>query len=289
MEKQEFVFEIAADSDEDRIWRQNSRPLLTGISENVLHICHYGFTEMLNNAIEHSEGKQIRIVTDCTEDTIELAIRDDGIGIFKKIKDKLNLEDERHAILELSKGKLTTDPDRHSGEGIFFTSRSFDVFFIRSLNLKFIHRNNQEYDWLIEDKAHKAGTVVMMVIHKNSQKTLKSVFDTYSDDNFGFTKTHVPVFLAQYGNDKLISRSQAKRVLARVDRFQEVLLDFSGVEMIGQAFADQIFRVFRNEHPDINLVRINTNDDVEKMVHRVSNSNDGFLIREDIGRAEMIS
>jgi len=67
------------------------------------------------------------------------------------------------------------------------------------------------------------------------------------------------------------------------------LLDFSGVEMIGQAFADQIFRVFRNEHPDINLVRINTNDDVEKMVHRVSNSNDGFLIREDIGRAEMIS
>jgi len=47
------------------------------------------------------------------------------------------------------------------------------------------------------------------------------------------------------------------------------LLDFSGVEMIGQAFADQIFRVFRNEHPDINLVRINTNDDVEKMIQRV--------------------
>jgi len=61
------------------------------------------------------------------------------------------------------------------------------------------------------------------------------------------------------------------------------------VEMIGQAFADQIFRVFRNEHTDIKLVRINTNDDVEKMVHRVSNSNDGFLIREDIGRADMIS
>jgi len=60
--------------------------------------------------------------------------------------------------------------------------------------------------------------------------------------------------------------------LARVDRFQEVLLDFSGVEMIGQAFADQIFRVFRNEHTDIKLVRINTNDDVEKMVHRVSNT-----------------
>jgi len=265
-----FIFEITPDADEDKVWRQNIRPLLTGISENVLHICHYGFTEMLNNAIEHSEGRQIRIDTDCTEDTIELTIRDDGIGIFKKIKDKLNLEDERHAIFELSKGKLTTDPDRHSGEGIFFTSRSFDMFFIRSSNLNFIHRNNHEDDWLIEDKDNEAGTVVMMVIHKNSQKTLKSVFATYSDDNFGFTKTHVPVFLAQYGNDKLISRSQAKRVLARVDRFQEVLLDFSGVDMIGQAFADQIFRVFRNEHPDINLVRIHTNDDVEKMIHRVS-------------------
>ena len=35
----------------------------------------------------------------------------------------LDLSDERLASLELSKGKLTIEPRRHSGEGVFFTSR----------------------------------------------------------------------------------------------------------------------------------------------------------------------
>jgi hypothetical protein len=52
------------------------------------------------------------------------------------------------------------------------------------------------------------------------------------------------VRLAKYGNDQLISRSQAKRLLARIELFKIVLFDFSGVETIGQAFADEIFRVF---------------------------------------------
>ena len=56
--------------------------------------------------------------------------------------------------------------------------------------------------------------------------------------------THIPLRLAEYGEDNLVSRSQAKRVLARVDRFEEVILDYSGIRAVGQAFADEIFRVF---------------------------------------------
>jgi len=59
------------------------------------------------------------------------------------------------------------------------------------------------------------------------------------------TRQSVPVKLAQYGNDKLVSRSQAKRLLARVELFKVVMLDFTNVPTIGQAFADEIFRVFR--------------------------------------------
>jgi len=64
------------------------------------------------------------------------------------------------------------------------------------------------------------------------------------DNDFGFSKTHIPVFLAAYGEDNLISRSQAKRLLVRFERFKEIILDFENVESIGQAFADEIFRVF---------------------------------------------
>jgi hypothetical protein len=83
-----------------------------------------------------------------------------------------------------------------------------------------------------------------------------------------FNKTVVPVQLAQYGNDKLISRSQAKRVLARVDLFKKVILDFKDVPTIGRAFSDEIFRVFTLEHPGIELIPIHANSEVERMILR---------------------
>ena len=87
-------------------------------------------------------------------------------------------------------------------------------------------------------------------------------------DVFSFLQSDVSIRLAQYAKDDLISRSQARRVLTRFHRFQEVLLDFSGVDFIGQAFADEIFRVFRTEHPEVRLVSNNANSYVAGMIHR---------------------
>ncbi|MCP4113780.1 MAG: DUF4325 domain-containing protein [Desulfobacteraceae bacterium] len=269
MGEKSFVINISPDSDEDRIWRGNIKPLLEGINKNINDICHYGFTEMLNNAIEHSEGTEVCIDTACSDEKLRITITDNGIGIFNNIKNKFEFEDERHAVFELSKGKLTTDPESHTGEGIFFTSRMFDKFVIKSSNLSFIHENFEKDDWLVENlEENFEGTRVSLTINPKSKRTVKAVFDKYTDD-ISFAKTHILLFLAQYGDDNLVSRSQAKRVLARADKFKEILLDFSNVEMIGQGFADQIFRVFRNAHPDITVTRSHANNDIEKMIHRV--------------------
>ena len=75
--------------------------------------------------------------------------------------------------------------------------------------------------------------------------------------------------LAQYGKEHLVSRSQARRVLTRFDQFREVFLDFRGVEFIGQAFADEIFRVFRLQHPDINITWMGAEKEVERMILHV--------------------
>ena len=72
----------------------------------------------------------------------------------------------------------------------------------------------------------------------------------------------------RWETDELISRSQAKRLLARLDLFKRVVLDFRNVDMIGQAFADQIFRVFANEHPEIELLATNTSVAVQQMISR---------------------
>ncbi len=58
--------------------------------------------------------------------------------------------------------------------------------------------------------------------------------------------------------------------MARLERFEEVVLDFSGVDEIGPAFADEIFRVFANEHPGTNLSPVNANDSVARMIRRAA-------------------
>jgi hypothetical protein len=254
--------------EEDKIWRQYIRPLLENLTPNVLNICQYGFTEMVNNAIDHSDGTKLMILVSRTYKLIEIDIIDDGIGIFNKIQKAFNLDDSLHAILELSKGKLTSDPNRHTGEGIFFTSRVFDRFFILSGYLSFAHL--EKNDILIENKKDfRQGTAIMMEINAMTNRTTQQVFDAYtSKDDYGFSKTIVPVFLTTYGDENLISRSQAKRLLTRFEKFKEIILDFSKVDSIGQAFADEIFRVFHNQNPNINITYINANDDVKKMIDR---------------------
>jgi len=255
---------------EDAVWRNDVAPLLAGVASNVLDICHYGLTEMVNNAIDHSGGQWLTLDAWANEDQVMLIVDDDGVGIFRKIAQHLGLADERLALLELAKGKLTTDPARHTGEGVFFTSRVFDRFVIRSGGLLFNHDDVGPDDVLRDHDHEQTGTQVTMMIARNATRTLRSVFERYSSgpDDYTFERTVVPVRLARIGEENLVSRSQAKRLLQRVDRFRRVVLDFTGVALIGQGFADEVFRVFANAHPEVELSAVNAEPDVRAMIAR---------------------
>lgn len=255
---------------EDVVWRNDIEQVIGKLPDNIRDIWSYGFTEMFNNARDHSGGTGIAVVIRKTAITTEMRITDNGVGIFRKIKDALGLPDERYALFELTKGKLTTDPKHHTGEGIFFTSRMFDNFNILSGEVFFSHEFGNEEDWLL-DATPGTGTTVFLRLNNHTARTMRKVFDKYQgseEEGFGFNKTVVPLELAQYGGDKLISRSQAKRVLARVELFKTVILDFKNVPTIGQAFADETFRVFVREHPNIELVYVNANSEVKRMILR---------------------
>lgn len=254
---------------EDTVWFEQLLPLLRDLPRNILDIAHHGVTEMVNNAVDHSDAVQVTVRMDRRDGTLRFEIADDGVGIFRKITRALDLPDERLALLELSKGKLTTDPRRHSGEGIFFTSRMFDSFRIASGGLVFDHDADLEKD-LLDDADEAGGTRVEMQLAVASARTAKAIIDQYSSgpEDYSFAKTVVPVRLAKVGDENLVSRSQAKRLLHRVDRFRCVVLDFSEVASIGQAFADEIFRVFTNEHPEVELVPIHAAAEVQQMIRR---------------------
>jgi hypothetical protein len=177
----------------------------------------------------------------------------------------MKFADVRDAALELAKGKFTTDPARHTGEGIFFTSKILDAFDISSGGVYFTS---------VSPMKNTKGTAIWMKLRNTSDKSRKEVYDAYASpqNNYAFDRTVVPVKMAEHSENDLISRSQAKRLLLRIDRFRTVVLDFGNVNQIGQAFADEIFRVFARRHPGVELQFINANEDISNMIRRAHNA-----------------
>ncbi len=255
----------------ERLKHQN--PLIPSLSENIKSIFDFAFTEMLNNAMEHSKSKYIEIEIGQKGKNIEFHVDDFGIGVFRNVMKKRNLHSELEAIQDLLKGKTTTQPKSHTGEGIFFTSKAADIFQLESYGYK-LTVNNLLPDIFIEDLPKKAkGTKVTFVIQSDSPRHLQDVFRKYytEPENYAFDKTEIHVKLYTMGTIH-ISRSQAKRVLVGLEKFKLVILDFDGVPTVGQAFADEVFRVFKEKHPDIEIKPINMNETVQFMVERAKNT-----------------
>lgn len=247
---------------------------ISKLNENLRSILFYAFSEMFNNAIEHSKSKKISVTMSVTNKQLMFVVDDFGIGVFRSIKNKKKLKSELEAIQDLLKGKTTTMPRSHSGEGIFFTSKVSDKFTLDSYGYKLIVDNVIKDIFLQKIKGkgrQKEGTKVTFEISAKSKKRLNDVFRRYAnidkEGNYGFDKTEIKVKLYTEGG-VYISRSQARRVLSGLDKFRIIVFDFDKVSVVGQAFADEIFRVFHNKNPKIKLQAVNMNEAVRFMVER---------------------
>lgn len=240
------------------------------LKENIKSIFNYTFSEMLNNAIEHSQSKNIKVEVFKEDKNLNFIVDDFGVGVFRNIMQKRKLKSELEAIQDLLKGKTTTQPQAHTGEGIFFTSKLADVFTLESYDYKLTIDNVIPDIFIGKSERRKKGTKVIFSIALNSKKHTVDIFRNYqtNQDTMEFGKTEVKVKLYTLGTIH-ISRSQARRVLAGLEKFKLVILDFDKVPMVGQGFADEIFRVFKLKHPEIKIRPINMNDAVKFMIKRV--------------------
>lgn len=248
----------------DQIKRDSG--IFVDLSSNVTHVLNYAFTEMMNNAIEHSQSKKIKINFAKQDGLIKFIITDAGIGIFNNIMSKKGLKSELEAIQDLLKGKQTTAPQAHSGEGIFFTSKAGDSLIIESSNKKLIFNNLVE-DIFIDDIKNRQGTKIIFAIQTKSKRELEKIFNEYAGDNYEFTKTKVAVRLYKMG-DIYISRSQGRRIMVGLDKFKIVELDFKHIKTVGQAFADEIFRIWQIHNPGIKIEVVNSNENIDLMITR---------------------
>ncbi len=237
--------------------------LIKEFGQNVEAIWSYAFSEMINNVMDHSQAENVKIIIEQDYINTHAAILDDGIGIFKKIKEHFGFNTLDEAICELFKGKLTTDMENHSGEGIFFSSKMMDDFFIVSSGKIFTNNKYGNSRIINLAEENNKGTGVYMSLSNFSHRNPQEVFDLYANIDGGFIKTKIP--LKNIFDTSPVSRSQAKRVCNRLDKFKEIVIDFDGIQWMGQGFAHQIFVIFSREHPDMQLIPINMNEDVTKM------------------------
>lgn len=248
---------------------ENVFPNLKKLPENIKSIFDYTFSEMVNNAIEHSKTKLIDVSVQIIGGKLTFTIRDFGIGVFRNIAKERKLKSETEAIQDLLKGKATTSPKAHSGEGIFFTSKIADLFELESFGWKLVVDNKINDIFVFSDLRSKKGTSVSFTLNMNSKKHLLDIFKDFQSapETYSFDKTEIKIKLFTMGT-VYISRSQARRVLVGLDKFKLVILDFDKVPTVGQAFADEVFRVFKLAHPNVKIQTINTNKAIDFMIGR---------------------
>ncbi len=270
VEEHKKILPVTVATPEDIVWRREIQDMLAALPEGTLDIWRYGFTEIFNNVTAHSGSESAFVQVRRTAVSTKMTVWDRGVGIFDKILSHMDLIDENHAILELTKGKLTTDPGAHPGHGIFFTARMFDTFSILSKGILLSHTSGDGDDWTVETQQEGPGTLVTMTLKNATSRRIKDIYANFSSQTSpGFSTTVVSAHLAHHGTDKLVSRSEAKRLLERVDQFTVVLIDFDRVESIGQAFADEIFRVYLSEHPEVEIREVRANKEVQEMIDGV--------------------
>lgn len=252
---------------------EHHSPTLGELAENIHSIFTYAFSEMFNNAIEHSQSETIKVevTVDIKKQILLFIIDDNGVGVFRNIMRKKSLQSELEAIQELLKGKTTTMPRSHSGEGIFFTSRVADHFVLDSYGYRLIFDNGLPDIFIEQVKKIKKGTRVNFSINLASNRHLNDIFNKYAnideESDYGFDKTEILVKLYTVGG-VYVSRSQARRILSGLEKFRVILFDYDKVPMVGQAYADEIYRVFQHKYPQIKIEEINMNDTVKFMVTR---------------------
>lgn len=253
--RRRFRYELAG-LDEDRVWSEvrSEVPELAALPQVAERALHTAVVELVDNAISHSRGKWVQVSFRKAHDRLIVEVSDDGEGIFDHLAHVNELDDSMEALQQLTKGKLTTLPAEHTGEGLFLLSKIADFFEVESGGLLWMVDN--EIDDVGISSAHvRPGTRVRFEVDAGTDTSLESVF-AQSSEAFELSRRRVVVKLFETGN-RFLSRSEAKRLLTGLGRFRNVIVDFNGVAAVGQGFVDEMFRVWPSRHPHTRLHPVN--------------------------------
>lgn len=260
---------------ETTVWHELVRlnPELANLSNASLELFRYAFTELLNNAVEHSAGTDVEVQFSQSGDVLSFEIIDNGVGLFSHLRQRLGLDSTDEAAKRLSQGKLPPMPDARTGSGkgvgIFFCAHAARRFEVESNGYRFLV-DNQTGNAAAASAPPRAGTRVRFDGELSPRQTLSNLLGPprppgSPDPRRPPAPPHPARVVVTLGT-RFISRTEAQKLLNRLARYQTVVLDFKEVREIGPGFADEVFRVWPHHHPGVTLQPINMSPGVSVVV-----------------------
>lgn len=237
-------------------------PRVLDLPRRARDIAEYAASELVSNAVAHSVGRRVGVKAEISTASLTLEVSDDGRGVFETIRAALGLSSPLEALGQLSKGRLTTDPTRHRGEALGYLADVVDVFEL-SANRLLYSVDNQRADRAVGRSALERGTLARVVIRANTERRVREVAE--KSDSRASTQASVRLF--SFGT-RFVSRAEARRLLDGLEQFPGVTLDFSGIETVGLGFADEVFRVWPEEHPGTLLEPVRMIEEVAWVIER---------------------
>jgi STAS-like domain of unknown function (DUF4325) len=141
-----------------------------------------------------------------------------------------------------------------------------DSVVVRAAAKRALRRDRVDHMAVGPVEAPVCSTAARVKVDPDNARDLTEVFAEYPRD-LESCRTRTVMRLFAIGTE-VVSRSQARSLVSGLERFREVVLDFGGVELAGQGFADEVFRVWARQHPEVALIPIAMSPPVAFMVER---------------------
>ena len=239
---------------------------LESLSKNIFQICEYSIEALVNNIVDHANASSLYVKLFLTYSDFHIIISDNGSGLFENIKSKLDLPTIQSAAIEIAKGKITTSPLHHSGDALHTIFHLFDWVKIDSSGYGMIFDNKNKI-WKIDYSKQEHGTRVHLQINPNSNRTIEKVFQNLF--NKEEQSIQIPISLLKEPNkNSLHSNSHAKSIFWNINYLNAIKFDFSHIDLIGPAFADELVRQSRSIDREVEINWVNSNQTIDLLMNR---------------------
>jgi hypothetical protein len=245
LEQRRLNLPLAMKPDPEEVWRDLLAPRLGPLPAASAEVLRYCVLGLMENAIRHSGGQGLLLAFARQGGHLDLLLRDDGCGLFRKVHEDLGLEDPDQAPLELAKGG--------AGPSLLLAARAAGAFALTANGLRLERRPARE-GWALSAAPARPGTALELSLPLVGGRALAAVRAEHrAPGGEDFSRTRVPVELLPGATGGLAGSAQAVRLMARLERYREVWLDWRGVPVLDAEAAAYIHREWPAAHPGCRL------------------------------------